>query len=50
MGVYGLARRSCPIASRTKYGDGWRVEFDAEHFSGRKAARVERCDAPKQCA
>ena len=36
------------IASRTKYGDGWRVEVDAEHISGRKAARVERCDVPMQ--
>ena len=48
MGVYGRAQRSCLIASRTKYGDGWRVEVDAEHISGRKAVRVERCDVPTQ--
>ena len=50
MGILSLAHRGCRIASRTRApggraGEGWSVDLEPEHFTGRSDAPVRRDDS-----
>lgn len=49
MGFLSLARIGCTVASRPqslngRAHDGWRVQLETEHFTGKAPAAVSRCE------